>query len=108
MVTIRIITTGPTMMPKNPNIAIPENTDSSIRAESSRACLGTRIGRRKLSMLVMANRWNSTTNRPPAILPKNIIPIPNGMVMIPLPSGITDNAVSRMAKMKNASWKPAM
>ena len=108
VVTTMIISTGPRMMPKKPNIAIPENTDSSIRAGSSRASLGTRIGRRKLSTLVMPKMWNSTTKSPPAMLPKNIIPIPSGMVTMPLPSGMTDSAVRKIAKMKKALWKPAM
>ena len=47
-------------------------------------------------------------NNPPATLPKNISPMPNGMVTMPLPSGITDSAVRKIAKMKNASWKPAI
>ena len=42
------------------------------------------------------------------MLPNNIIPMPNGMVTMPLPNGITDSAVRKIAKMKNPLWKPAM
>ncbi len=87
---------------------MPENTASSISAGSSRASRGTRIGRRKLSTLVTPMMWNSTTNRPPPILPKNIMPMPNGIVMMPLPSGMTDSAVRNIAKMKNPLWNPPM
>lgn len=31
--------------------------------------------------------------------------MPNGIVTMLLPSGITDSAVRKIAKMKNASWK---
>ena len=48
------------------------------------------------------------TNRPPNTLPNKIIPMPNGIVTMPLPSGMTDSALNRIAKMKNPSWKPAM
>ena len=70
VVTIGIISTGPSTMPKNPNIAMPENTDSSISAGSSRFALGTKSVAGSLSTLVMPKTWNSTMNRPPATLPK--------------------------------------
>ena len=89
-------------------MVIPANTDSSISAESSLASLGTRIGRSTLSMLVTTMTWKTMTKMPPQMLPKIARPIPNGMVTMPPPSGITDSADSRMAKMKNPSWKPAM
>ena len=47
------------------------------------------------------------TKMPPNTLPNRIIPMPNGMLTMPPPSGITDSAVSRIAKMKKPSWKPA-
>ena len=48
------------------------------------------------------------TKMPPNTLPNSIIPMPNGIEMTPLPSGMTDSALNRIAKMKNPSWKPAM
>ncbi len=48
------------------------------------------------------------TKMPPNTLPNRIIPMPNGMLTMPPPSGMTDSAVSRIAKMKKPSWKPAM
>ena len=54
-------------------------------------------------MLVIAMMWKSTTNSPPATLPNSIIPMPNGIVTMPLPSGITDSAVKKMTSTKNAS-----
>lgn len=36
VVTMRIISTGPMMIPQGPNMVIPANTDSNISAESSR------------------------------------------------------------------------
>ena len=48
------------------------------------------------------------TNTPPKTLPNRIIPIPNGIVTMPLPSGITDNADNTTAKMKKPWWNPAM
>nr|CRL74557.1 hypothetical protein CPGR_01294 [Mycolicibacter nonchromogenicus] len=59
-------------------------------------------------MLVTTIRWNNTTNSPPTTLPNNAMPMPNGMVTMPPPSGMTDSAVSRIAKMKNAWWNPPM
>ena len=47
------------------------------------------------------------TNTPPKTLPNKIIPMPNGIVTMPPPSGMTDSALSSMAKMKKPSWKPA-
>ncbi len=41
VVTMMIISTGPMMIPQNPNMAMPENTASSMSAGSSRAALGT-------------------------------------------------------------------
>ena len=38
-------------------------------------------------MLVTPMTWNRTTNKPPATFPKNIMPMPNGIVTIPLPVG---------------------
>ncbi|COX95388.1 Uncharacterised protein [Mycobacterium tuberculosis] len=69
VVTMRIISTGPMMIPQGPNMVIPANTDSNISAEFSRASRGTRIGRRTLSMLVTTSRCHSSTKIPPAILP---------------------------------------
>lgn len=43
VVTMRIISTGPMMIPQGPNMVIPANTDSNISAEFSRASRGTRI-----------------------------------------------------------------
>lgn len=103
-----IISTGPITRPKKPNIAIPAKTASSISAASRRAALGTRIGRSTLSMLVTTRMWNATMKMPPMVLPKNIIPMPNGMVTMPPPSGITDSAVNRIANTKNPLWNPAM
>ena len=79
-----------------------------MSAESRRASRGTRIGRRKLSMFVTTMRWNRMTKTPPNTLPNRIIPMPNGIVTMPLPSGMTDSALRSIAKMKNPSWKPAM
>ena len=44
----------------------------------------------------------------PATLPKNIIPMPSGIVTMPLPSGMNDRAVRKMTNMKKPSWMPAM
>ena len=48
------------------------------------------------------------TKIPPNTLPNRIIPMPNGIVMMPLPSGMTDSALKTTAKMKKPSWKPPM
>ena len=48
------------------------------------------------------------TNTPPNTLPNRIIPIPNGIVTMPLPSGMTDSADSSTAKRKKPWWNPAM
>ena len=108
VVTMTIISTGPMTMPQAPNIAMPANTASSISAESRRAARGTRIGRRKLSMFVTTIRWKTITNTPPKTLPNRIIPMPNGIVTMPPPSGMTDSADSRTAKRKKPWWNPAM
>ena len=107
VVTMTIMITGPITMPRNPNMVMPAKTDSSISAGSSLASLGTRIGRSTLSMLVTTTRWKTITKMPPMMLPNSIRPMPNGMVTMPPPSGITESADSRIAKMKNPSWKPA-
>ena len=59
-------------------------------------------------MLVTTMRWNTTTNTPPMTLPNNAIPIPSGIVTMPLPSGMNDSAVKKMTNMKKPSWIPAM
>ena len=59
-------------------------------------------------MFVTTMRWKRMTKMPPNTLPNRIIPMPNGIVTMPLPSGMTDSALRSIAKMKNPSWKPAM
>ncbi|SKS65437.1 Uncharacterised protein [Mycobacteroides abscessus subsp. abscessus] len=102
-----IINTGPSTIPQKPKAAIPEKTANSISAGSRRAPRGTRKGRNTLSILETTSRCQAMTNSPPTGWPKRIMPIPNGMVTMPPPSGMIDNAVSRIAKKKKPCRKPA-
>ena len=59
-------------------------------------------------MFVTTMMWKTMTKMPPNTLPNRIIPIPNGIVTMPLPSGMTDRADSSTAKRKKPWWNPAM